>query len=383
MSRPCTRIGAGLAIGLFTLLVLITGFDRMSETREAFERFVPDGMQVGAAKRRAATALSARDYAEATQAARAAILRDPFDARGLAFLGSARLLAGDAAGADAAFTVSRELGRREPLTLVYFLSRSLDRNDFEQAASELDALLRSARSDADAAQGYFSLLEQSEVGRRALGERLARNPRWADVYLRAQGTDTATLRARGRYLARADNGLARLGCAATLPMIRELMKRNYRGEAESLAARHCDRVSRGGLLNDPQFLLFGDDEAGAMGWRRYNTGDVRVTRLSGERARIELENRASVTRPVLAQPTALGAGTYLLKAKVDGPGGDRLIAEIGCGMPERPRATHERIDRQGLTLAAPSCDNQVLSLWLRPGAGRVVIDSMELAPVNR
>jgi len=383
MNGPRTRIGAGLAMALFTILVLISGFDRMSETREAFERFVPDSMQVGAAKRRAAAALSAGDYSEAAQAARAAVVRDPFDARGLAFLGSARLLTGDAAGADAAFSVSRELGRREPLTQVYFLSRSLDRKDFEQAASELDALLRSARSDAGAAQSYFSLLEQSEEGRRALGERLARNPRWADVYLRAQGTDTATLRARASYLAGGDNGLARLGCAATLPMIRELAKRNFRRDAEDLAARHCEGVSRDGLLNDPQFLSFGDDEAGAIGWRRYSTGDVRVTRLSGERARIELENRASVTRPVLAQPVALDGGNYLLKAKIDGPGGERLIAVIGCGMPERPGATRERIDRLGLTLAAPDCDNQVLSLWLGPGAGRVVIDSLELAPVNR
>ncbi|MFA6219441.1 MAG: hypothetical protein WC692_06645 [Erythrobacter sp.] len=388
MSGSRARSGAGfaialLAIALFSVLVLVSGFDRMSETRGSFERFVPAAMQVGAAKRRAAAALSAQDYAGATRAARAAVLRDPLDARGLAFLASARLLAGDGAGAHRGFAISRRLGRREPLTQIYFLSSSVDRGDFEQAAFELDALLRSARSDAAVAQTYFSLLEQSEAGRRALGERLARNPRWAAIYLRAPGTDTDTLRARGNFLARADNGLGRLGCAATLPMIGELAQHNFRREAEALAARHCDRVARGGLLVDPQFLLFGDGEAGVLGWRRYNTGDVRVTRLAGERARIELENRASVTRPVLAQPVALDAGAHMLKAKVDGPGGERLMAAVGCGVPERPRATRERIDRQGLELTAPACDNQLLGLWLRPGVGRVVIDSLELAPVIR
>ncbi|QKG72456.1 hypothetical protein [Erythrobacter mangrovi] len=377
------QIGAGLGIALFCFLVLTSGFDRMSETREAFERFVPESMQVGAAKRRSATALSEEDYTAAAELARAAVLRDPLDARGLAFFASARLLAGDGGDADRAFGVARQLGRREPLTQVYFLSQSLDRGDFEQAAVELDALLRSGRRDAAVAQTYFSLLEQSDAGRRALGERLAQNPRWSDVYLRAQGTSAATLRARGSFLARADNGVSKLGCEATLPMIRELAKRNFRREAEGLAARHCDRVARGSIVADPQFLLFGDEEAGALGWRRFNTGDVRVTRLSGERARIELENRASVSRRVLAQPIAVVPGRYRIAAKVDGPGGERLMAGIACGRPERPRAARDRIDGEGLLLDAPACDNQLLSLWLRPGAGRVVIDSVTLAPADR
>lgn len=383
MRAQRARIGAAIGAVVFSFLVLTSGFDRMSETREAFERFVPASLQVGAAKRRSATALSEGHYSDAAELARAVVLRDPLDARGLAFFASAQLLAGEADGADRAFEVARDLGHREPLTQIYFLSQSLDRSDFEQAAVELDALLRAGRRDAAVAQSYFSLLEQSEDGRRALGERLAQNPRWAEVYLRAQGTGAATLRARANFLARPDSGVEPLGCEATLPMIRELARQNFRREAEGLAAPHCDRIARGGELADPQFLLFGDEVAGALGWRRYNTGDVRVTRLAGERARIELENRASVSRPVLAQPIAIAPGKYSITAKVDGPGGDRLMASIACGKPERPRVSRERIDGDGQELDAPVCDDQVLSLWLRPGPGRVVMDSVKLAPLDR
>jgi hypothetical protein len=383
MTDRRARIGAGLAIALFLALVLVSGFDRMSETRESFERFVPSAMQVGAAKRQAAKALAGKDYPEAATFAREAVLRDPLDARGLAFFASARLMDGDDAAANRAFRVSRQLGHREPLTAIYFLSKTIEQGNFKQAAADLDALLRSGRNDAEVAQTYFSLLEASEPGRRALSQRLVQNPRWAKVYLRAEGTDTATLRARASFLARQDNGLDRLGCDATLPMIHELEARSYRREAENLAARHCSRVARGGLLADPQFALFGDEIDGALGWRRYTAGDVLVTPLAGERTRIEIESRASVTRPVLAQPIAVPAGSYALTARIAGPGGERLLAAIGCGTPERPRVSRERIDRTGLTLTAPSCDSQLLSLWLRPGAGRVVVESVALAPVTR
>ena len=88
-----------------------------------------------------------------------------------------------------------------------------------------------------------------------------------------------------------------------------------------------------------------------------------------------------MTRLVIAQPLAIDAGSYLVKAKVDGPGGQRVLAKIDCTTPSRPRASRQRIDREGQGVSAPDCDDAILGLWLRPGSGRVVIDRVELERV--
>ena len=86
---------------------------------------------------------------------------------------------------------------------------------------------------------------------------------------------------------------------------------------------------------------------------------------------------------MLSQPVGLGPGAYLVRAKVDGPGGQDLSVSLDCSKPSRPRARRERIDREGQRVIAPACPDAVLSLWLRPRSGRVVIDRVELLPVNR
>ena len=103
---------------------------------------------------------------------------------------------------------------------------------------------------------------------------------------------------------------------------------------------------------------------------------------SGDKPRIEIENRSSVTRLVLSQPVDLLPGTYALRAKVDGPGGQHLAASLNCTTPSRPRVRRARLDREGQQLVAPQCSDAVLSLWLRPGSGRVVVDRVELEPVT-
>ncbi|WP_324826811.1 hypothetical protein [Qipengyuania zhejiangensis] len=382
MSVTGARIGATTAIILFAILAMISGFDRMTETRQAFERFVPSAFQVGAAKRHAARALGEGDLEEAIALSRVAVARDPMDARGLAFLGAAAELSGDRAQAARAFGVSSQLGHRNPLTQIYLFSEDLARGNFDAAASRVDALLR-AGDAAGVTQTYLAMLEASPEGRRALASRLGSSPQWANAYLSAAGADAAQLRTRADFLARDDADIGVLGCEATMPMILELARGNFRAEADGVARRHCPQAVPSGVIADNEFEQFGDDGSVSIGWRRYRTGDVRVTRLSGDEARIELENRSSVTKLVLSQPVALETGRYRVAAKVDGPGGQRLIAALNCTTPSRPQALRERIDQGGQALDAPTCSDAILSLWLRPGAGRVVVDRIDLEPVTR
>ena len=289
---------------------------------------------------------------------------------------------GEGPRADAIFSVIERMSRREPMAQIHFFERELASGDYAGAAGRLDAVLRASKENA-VTQAMLSSLERSADGRSALALRLSDSPRWADAYLRRSGAPTADLRARAQILGRADGGIAVLGCEATLPMISELARRNFRADAEAIASRHCPEAAPGSVLADAEFENFGSEgPAAAIGWRRYRTGDLRVTRLSGDEARIEIENRSSVTRLVISQPLAVDAGSYLVKAKVDGPGGQRLLATIDCTTPSRPRASRQRVDREGQRVSAPDCDDAILSLWLRPGGGRVVIDRIELERVS-
>ena len=381
MKAARLQVAATFGVLLFIALVLLSGFDRVSETRQSFARFVPDSLQVGAAKRLAAAHLSEGNAGAAERSARLAVEHDPLDPRGLSFLGVAATLQGEGPRADAIFSVTERISRREPMAQIHFFERELASGDYAGAAGRLDAVLRSGKDNA-VTQAMLSLLERSVEGRSALARRLSDSPRWADAYLRRTGAATPDLRARAQILGRADGGIAVLGCEATLPMIGELARRNFRADAEAIASRHCPEANPGGILADAEFDNFGaEGPSAAIGWRRYRTGDLRVTRLSGDEARIEIENRSSVTRLVIAQPLAIDAGSYLVKAKVDGPGGQRVLAKIDCTTPSRPRASRQRIDREGQGVSAPDCDDAILGLWLRPGSGRVVIDRVELERV--
>ena len=383
MKNERLQLVATILAIVFAGLALVSGFDRVSETRHTFTRFVPEGMQVGAAKRLAARALSAGENSAAERHALTAIAHDPLDPRGLSFLGAAASLQSDGDRADTVLAVAERISRRDPMAQIHFFARELDRGEYGAAAERLDAVLRSTRGNT-VTQQMLAMLERSPQGRRALAERLPDSPHWARVYLADAAATSDQLRNRAQILGERDDGIASLGCDATLPMISELARRNFRAAAELVAASHCPAARPPGLVADPEFENFGSEiTEAAIGWRRYRSGDLRVTRLAGDEARIEVENRSSVTRLVIAQPVVLDAGTYVAQAKVDGPGGQRLIAALNCTTPSRPRPIRERLDRDGQRLDATGCEEAVLSLWLRPGGERVVIDRVTLTPAGR
>ena len=373
-------VGIGVCVLAFVFLVLSSGFDRLSEQRPWFGRFVPDAIATHSLTRDAADTLAVQNAREARAAAMLAVVSDPLDARTLGFLGAAALRLKDNDKAHSAFRQADRLSRREPLSQIYFFDRELAIGSYRRAAERLDLFLRSVNGR-ETAQIMLSMFETRAGESTYLASRLASSPRWAQAYLQGTGKDTDRLRQRAGFLASADPALDRIGCAAVVPMIAELVRLNYRAEAEELVRRHCPSMVPAGTIADGAFEHFGDDGR-PLGWRRYRSGDVRVSRLAGDKPRIEIENRSSVTRLVLSQPVELAPGTYTLRAKVDGPGGQHLAASLNCTTPSRPRVGRARLDREGQQLVAPQCSDAVLSLWLRPGSGRVVVDRVELEPVT-
>lgn len=377
-ARRQLAVFAGVLV--FAALVLVSGFDRMSEQRPSFARFVPTAFAASSVRRQAADFLAIGNSSLAERAARHAVGADPTDARGLAFLAVALLEQGQLLPAHAAFVQASRLSQREPLSQLYLFEQELAVGSYVRAAARLDAVLRSS-ADGEVAQTMLAMYELRAGENAAFAARLAGNPRWAEAYLRAEGSDPRRLREKAVFLSRPDLGLAAIGCEAVRPLVSELANRNFRREAEAVTRRHCAGEAPAGAIADADFAHFSDESA-VLGWRRYSSGDVRVTKLTGKEARVEMENRSSVTRLALSQPVALAPGTYILRAKVDGPGGDSLVASLDCSRPARPRAGRARLDRDGQRLVAPSCPDAVLGLWLRPASGRVVIDRVEIDPLK-
>ena len=372
---------AGLAAALFAVLAFFSGADRYTEFQPAAVRLVAGPFRSDAALIEASRELSRGDYGAAKDHAAEAVSSSPMDARGLALLGAAQELSGEGDAARASFAAAGRLGSREPLTQAYLFASALREGDAGQAATHLDAILR-ARPDFAPAQGYLALLEATPEGRAALAERLRGDARWAGAYLSAGSLPVETLRQRAAFLSGAQGEVPQIGCEQILPMVRELAVRRYRGEADRLAASQCPEAVSAGPIADAEFEAVGASDEAAFSWRRHASGDVRVSRLGGDRARVELENRSSVTRLVLSQPVSLAPGRYRLEAKVDGPGGQRVAVSLDCGNPRRPSLRRDRVDREGWVVEASQCPDALLGIWLRPGSGRVVLDRVDLTPLR-
>ncbi len=378
MREHGAALAASVAAALFAGLALVSGLDRYSAHMPSTVRLVPEAFRVDGARSRAAAALAAGDFAAARTAATAAIRREPLDPRGPAFLAAAWQMSGEDARAERAFRQAAALGWREPLTQAYWFARALGKGDPAAAALRLDALLR-AHPDFAPAQEYLGLLEASPAGRRALVGRLRGDTRWAAIYLSAFEADDVVLRARARFVAgEAESGLA-FGCERTLPMVRELARRQFRAEADALLTAQCPEEAEPTALADNGFERFGEDDLSGLGWRRHGSGDVRITPVGGEDRGIEMANRSGVTRLVLSQPVALAPGGHVVRGQLAGGGGERLLVSLDCGKPVRPKDQRQNIG-SGVSIGAKACPDQVFGLWLRPGSEAVTLSALAITP---
>lgn len=371
MSRQRRRWLAMLGAFLFGVLAIFSGADRLSEMQPAMARLVPDAFRAGA-WRVAAVGQLTRGGKPATSYAGNAVSADPLDPRGPSFLAAALLTQGDRTRAADAFAVADRLGMREPLVQAFYFDEAAAKSDFREAARRLDIILR-AHPRLASISHFFTVLEASDAGRAELANRLFADPRWAAAYLSDFRASDEVLRSRARFLS-ANARYLNVGCEPIDALVRELAKRNFRADAKDLAAAFCEPASSDNVLADADFERFGADDP--FGWRRHGSGDVRIEAIGGSEKSIEIDNRANVTRLVLSQPVTLTEGSYDLHGTVSGAGKGRITASLGCGSVGQPSAAGSLSTGQRIT--APSCPDQVLGIWVRPGEGTVRLASVRL-----
>lgn len=380
--RLPVRIGVSLALLLFGALAAASGLDRMSRDAPALGRLVPPPLQAQAARSTAALALAREQPGPALAAARRAVRADPVEPASTSLLGTAYLMAGRPAEADAAFRVAARFGWREPPTQVYWYQAALQAGDLPRAVDRADALLRT-RPDLPARDRVLEPLESTAAGRAALIVRLAGRPNWLAGYLRlgAELSDD-TLDRRSRVLTELAAAGTRLGCETVTPFVTAALTRGARENAEQVWTGHCPGAALTGGLTDGGFERFGRDETSPFGWRANLSGDVMVRgvdKRGGKRA-VQLLNRSAVSRLVLRQALALKPGTYRLTAAA--PAG-RVAASLGCdGPPPVPSLIDGDPASGGQALSVEACSRLELGLWIRPGAGEVELDSVALERVR-
>ena len=394
MARQVPGLALRIALTAILLACLFiawgSGVDRLSARAPLLERLVPAGLRAQAERSAAAIALSREDGPSALAHSAAAVRADPLDPVSNALLGASRRLAGDEAGAEAAFRVAAQRGWREPITQFYWYDAALRRGDMNLAVLRADAILRVNLRFPDADEMLFAPLEQSEGGRSALARRLAEGPPWLGRYFAFAGiADDVVLRRRVQVaVATAEQG-ARLGCETARVPVFSLLRRGMRRDAELLWQAHCDPGLPTGGLADGGFEQLADANSDLpFGWRRHSSGDLLIATAEmpsgGNAAR--LRNSSSVSKAPLTQAVGLAEGSYLLRADVriaGRPAQGRVVASLDCGgQPRRPARVSGDMAGGGQRLVALACESQTLGLWLRPGDGEVTIDELRLEPLD-
>ena len=371
------RLTLSLPALLFAGLALFSGFDRYSVQEPGAVRLVPESLRASAWEVEAAQALSKGDAIRASELASEAVSANPLDTGAVSLLATSRLAAGERIEAGRAFEVASPLGLRTPLVQAYFFDIAIASGKAKDAADRLDVLL--AVEPSMAANSYFfSALEQNEGGRSDLARRLLARPDWAEAYLTAFRADNDTLAARAAFLAAHARDVP-LGCGPIEPMLRELARRNMRGEAIWLARGQCPERALAQAVMDPGFEAVGEDSA--LGWRRHGSGDLRISTVGRKEKMVEVENRSATTRLALSQVVALESGQYRLFASVAGGPRDAVIASLDCDAPTRPSGRGGSLGR-GQLVSVPDCDDLTLGIWVKPGAGTLRLDDLRISPVG-
>ena len=378
----------GLALtSLFALAVLASGFDRISEYRPEFAEAVPAPFSVNAAREIARRSLAAKGLDEATAQAIRAVRNDPSDAWSLGLLGSTRLVSGDEAGAERAFTVSAAMGWREPATQLYWMAAALNLGDFEIASQRLDALLRQSPSFAGSQQ-WLNLFEASADGRSALARRLADNPAWGPTYF-ADGS-TAGLTGRTQV---AEALPPREGtCATVAPTMTQLIAVGQFAAGHRVWRRHCQSARDTGNLADGGFSsanLVKPRTPFDWTWPDDGAIGLELTPAPGFTGRTLAiitaapQERAFATQIIVLPPGAYRASWRVLDAAAAPAAGLRL--SLACAPTERRPLDAQLSDAKAGRFAADfvvpaGCPAQWLTFSIKPGSEPATLDDVAIVP---
>ena len=382
VGQPGTFARAALLAGcaLFAAAAVGNGLDRIAVSHPARVAAVPTAFAAQSLGPRGDMALAANDPATATALGARFVDAAPLDPSASALLAAGRLVAGDAAGADAAFRVAGQLGWRVVITQRYWLARALQLGDWRVAAQRLDALLRQRPAWA----GDATLLDPFEAdpaGRAELVARMALRPDWLAHYgsdVDAASTDQLTRRA-AVLVDLAGAGVA-AGCQVARPLLVHLLTRGAVADAQNLWRAQCG--GQPGLLNDGQFARASLTEVlSPFDWEIGSGADIELTfsAINGPR-QLNVRGPARFTQRVASQTVVLAPGRYRLGWRSGARGG--IEAALGCRIDQTSPLPASFTPASGrwqadLTVDA-ACPAHVLAFSIRPGAAEDSLGAITL-----
>lgn len=371
---------------VYTMLAAGIAIDRATVNHPELAAWVP------APFRQHALAVAAQELTRAGQPeqtlhlATSLLERDPLSPEAAGLLGNTRLARGNTAGAEAAYRASARLGWRDSATQVYWFDAAMTAQDINRAALRFSAIARQW-PNAAAIDPLSKRLQNDPRGLAMLAQQIASGANWATAYAtpRAyQPIDQLAERATVLVAAGALGG--QLGCDKVAPLVGTLTDRRPRLAAE-LWASQCPRAAALGKLADGGFEA--QPIAGqltAFDWQFPGNGALAATMTgaAGNRA-LQLHSSAASLVPVVMQRLILPSQPYRISWDESGSGAARIAASLSC-QPERSAANPQdgegTVKRRSVTIMATGeCDAPLLQLWVKPGAGPVIIDNVEIMPL--
>jgi hypothetical protein len=375
---------------LLCIAVIGSGLDRMSEFDAGAASLVPAPFRSNALRAEANRLLEAGDAHGAERAAMLAVAGSPADARSVGLYGQALLVGGNQAAAAQAFGVSRQLGWREPLTNIFWVSEGLRRGDLDLAADHLDALLRQSPQIPQRV-ALLTRLEATPEGRNALAARLARGPAWQISYF----FDTA-LPAAGDPLARSE--VARRlalnqgvrNCGLISPMIRALLHFGHMAQGQELYRLHCAAPGEPSAPADGDFVRA--DPATpqtALDWRFSGEGAVGigVASRAGYKGRaVTVSNLAPVQMVFVTEALGLASGPHRVSwraQEADGAASPAIDVSVACGPDEHAWAAKRLVHIHSGRFSAdvmvpPGCTAPYLSFGIAASASNVTLGEVAI-----
>jgi hypothetical protein len=377
------RQGAALAgCLLFAGVAAGNGLDRIATWHPARVRTVPALFAAQSLGPRGDAALVARDPATAAALGESYVAAAPLDPAATALLGGARLVGGDAAGADAAFRVAGQLGWRVPVTQRYWLARALQLGDWRVAAQRLDALLRQQPTLVNEA-ALIDPFETERAGRAELLARLALRPDWLERYgTDAEGLSPERLARRATVLVDLAKAGVVTGCKVAGAPVGRLAALGAVAEAQRLWRAQCGGGQ--GLVNDPRFARASLTEAASpFDWAMGSNADLDLSFSSDTGPRqLNVRGPARFTQPIASQLLVLAPGRYRLSWRAAADGG--IEAAIGCQRDAATPLAASHATATGRWQTQITVDGACAGHWLvfslRPGVAAASLGAISLEP---
>ncbi len=389
MSVALSRLAVLAGCAGFALVAVGSGMDRLAVATPALARQVPALFAAESLRMLGPDALAQPQPGAAMPLARNFLAAAPVDPAASALLGAARLKAGDAAGAEAAFRIAGQMGWRVPLTQTYWLNRALALGDFTVAAQRLDALLRQ-QPLLLRARALVDPIESSDAGRAALIERLAQRPNWLAAY--AGDVETASLpvlQTRAAVLGALAMRGVRVGCDGAAPAVSQLAALGDPAVAKALWQGQCPEA-QAGMLADGHFRRALLDRAPTPFDWAFSGGselDLRLTPAAGGR-QLVIGGTPRDTGTVASQLLALEPGRYRLNWRAPAPGaaGAPLLATLSCARSDDGWLPASYDAAAGTWSAAMTVDGGCPGHWLnfavRAGVSDATLAEVSVAPAR-